>query len=177
MTAATQRPPVRLGEYKETVPGEFRVPDEDFYVAEFSDWDAPVRSAYIDKPTGEYPWRINLKFTIVSDLQGDLEFEGETTSGFYDLDLNPNAKGSIWHVLQALDPSEDPKPGTPLEPYVGKRCVVEIVHKHKPSRNDPTQTFTFANIGSIKPMKKQKKGAAAAEPEAPKRNPLLEDEE
>jgi hypothetical protein len=176
VSAGTAAPAVRLGEYKETAPGEFRVPDEDFYVAELEGWDAPIRSTFIDKATGEYPWRINLKFAIVADLQGDVEFAGETTSGFYDLDLNPNAKGSILHVLRALDPTEEPEPGAALEPYQGKRCIVEVVHKKKPSRTDPSVTFTFANIGGIKPMKKQKK-STAAEPEAPKRNPLLDEDE
>lgn len=176
----TATAPVRLGEYKETTPGDFRAPDEDFYVLELDDWDAPVRSAYADKATGEFPWRINLKFKVVADLQGDVEFEGETTSGFFDLDLNPNAKGSILHVLRALDPTTEPEPGAPLEPYKGKRLIGEIVHKKKASREDPTKILTFANVGSVKPMKKTRKAAAvAAEPdvETPKRNPLLEDEE
>ena len=178
MSATTANPPVRLGDYRETEPGEFRAPDEDFYVLEFAGWDAPVRSAYEDKATGEFPMRINLKFKVVSDLQGDLEFEGCDASQFYGLDLNPNAKSSIWAVLTALDPTEDPKPGAPLEPYLGKRLIGEIVHKRKAKKDDPAVILTFANVGGVKPMKKQKKGAAAAaEPEAPKRNPLLDEDE
>lgn len=177
MTATTvDSPPVKLGQWKETPQGDFRVPDEDFYIMEFVGWDAPVKSRYIDEATGEYPYRINLKFTVVSDLQGDLEFEGAKASNFFGLDLNPNAKGSILHVLRALDPTEEPEPGTPLDPYKGKRLIGEIVHKTQPSNSGDGTTVTFANVGGVKPLKKQRK-AAATESETPKRNPLLDDEE
>lgn len=170
--------PVRLGEYKETVPGDFKAPDEDFYVAALDSWDNPVQSSYQDKSTGEFPWRINLKFKIVADLQGDTEFADCDCSGFFDLDLNPNAKGSILHVLTALDPTEEPTPGSPIEPYKGKQCIIEVVHKKKASKTDPTKILTFANIGGIKPLKKKNKPAAvAADPPAPKRNPLLDEDE
>lgn len=163
---------VKLGSYRETVPGDYQVPDEDFYVATLDDWDEPIRSSFLDKETGEYPWRINLKFKIVADLAGDLAFADATCSKYVDLDLNPHAKGSIWAVLTALDPTTDPEPNQEIEPYRGKKCIVEVVHKKKPSRDDPTKINTFANVGVVKPMKK-KAGAIAA----PKKNPLLDDED
>lgn len=161
---------VKLGAYNEKIPGEYKVPDEDFYVMTLDDWDEPIRSSFIDKETGEYPLRINLKFKVQEDLQGDTEFADFTCSKYVDLDLNPYAKGSIWDVLVTLDPTIEPEPGMEIENYRGKKLIAEVVHKKKPSRDDPTKINTFANIGAIKPMKKKK---AAPKPA----NALLTDDD
>lgn len=161
---------VKLGQYKETP--EYQAPDEGFYIATLDDWDEPVRSSYADRVTGEFPLRINLKFVIVSDISGDDEFKGLSASKFVDLDLNPNAKGSIWGVLIALDPDNEPEPGMDIETYRGRQCVIEVIHKVKPSRERPGEVNTFANVGAVKPHKKAKKQATA-----PAKNPLLDDDD
>jgi hypothetical protein len=155
----------KLGTYSDKPKSTFRLPDEGFYVMTLDDWEEPVRSAYIDKETGEYPWRVNLKFKIVADVTGDDEFEGETVGGFYGIDLNPNVKDSIWHVLVALDPTEEPQAGGAIEVYRGKKLIGEVKHKAKGDK-------TYANVGAIKAFKKPKKHA-----EEPKRNPLLDDDD
>lgn len=160
---------VKLGQYKETP--EYRAPDEGFYIATLDDWDEPVRSAYADRVTGEFPLRINLKFVIASDISGDDEFKGLSASKFVDLDLNPNAKGSIWGVLVALDPSSEPEPDMELDTYRGKKCIIEVVHKKKPNQNDPSKMNIFANVGGVKAHKSKK-----AKPE-PVKNPLLDDDD
>lgn len=162
---------VAVGKYSERMPATFTPPDEDFYVLKLDDWDEPVRSSFQDKETGEYPLRINLKFKVVSDLQGDIEFEGKDASKFVDLDLNPNVKGSIWHVMLALDPTTEPEAGQQLEPYRGKSLIGEIVHNVKPKKNSPGETVTYANVGAVKPVKKKKVESTA------KKNPLLDNDD
>jgi hypothetical protein len=162
----------KLGTYSDKVPTSFRVPDENFYVMTLDDWDEPIRSAFQDKETGEFPMRVNLKFKIVADVSGDTEFEGEEVGKFVGIDLNPNVKDSIWHVLSALDPASEPEPGGAIETYRGKRLIGEVTHTIKPSKKNPGQTVTYANVGAVKPFKKPKKAA-----EAPARNPLLDDED
>lgn len=174
MSTGTATAPLRFGQYREDAPSEYRVPDEDFYVVELIGNDDPVPSQYQDKATGEFPMRVNLKFKIVSDLQGDLEYEGCEVGKFVGIDINPNDKGSILHVMNALDPAAEVEAGASLAPFLGKRMIAEITHTTKPRKNRPGEFATFANIAGYKPNKKAKK---AAEPEAPKRNPLLEDEE
>jgi hypothetical protein len=168
----------KLGTYSDKPVGGFVVPDEGFYVMTLDDWDEPVRSSYIDKETGEYPWRVNLKFKIVNALgdEGATNEDGTDTVGatcgkFVEVDLNPNAKGSIWHVLLALDPINEPEPGGAIEVYRGKKLIGEIEHIKKPSKNNPGETVTYANVGAVKAFKKPKKQAE------PAKNPLLDDEE
>lgn len=175
MSAGTAPAPVRLGQYREHAPSEYRVPDEDFYVVELIGNDDPVQSRYQDKATGEFPMRCNLKFRVVSDLQGDLEFADAEVGLFVGLDINPNDKGSILAVLTALDPTADVEPGSSIAPFFGKQMIGEIVHTTKPKKNGaPGETSTFANIKGFRAVKKQKK---AAEAEQPKRNPLLDEDE
>src|SRR5690242_15754078 len=162
----------KLGSYSEKQIGSYVVPDEGFYVMALDDWDEPVRSAYIDKESNEYPWRVNLKFKIVSDVSGDEEFEGATVGKFVDVDLNPNAKASIWGVLKALDPLNDPEPGGAIEAYRGMKLIGAVTHTVKPKKGGaPGETVTYANLGDCKPFKKAKKT------EPPKKNPLLDDED
>jgi len=142
--------------------------DEGFYVMTLDDWDEPVRSSFADKETGEFPWRVNLKFKIVADVSGDDEFEGANCGKFVDVDLNPNAKQSIWHVLLALDPSEQPEPDQSVELYRGKKLIGEVTHTVKPDKKNPGKTVTYANVGSVKPFKKAKAAKAA-------KNPLLDE--
>ena len=170
----------KLGSYSEKVPTQFVTPDEGFYVLALDDWDDPVKSAYADKETGEYPWRVNLKFKVVNAIgeEGATNADGtdvvDATCGkFVDVDLNPNAKQSIWHVLCALDPTTDPEPGGEIEPYRGKRLIGEITHTTKPDKKNPGKTVTYANVGSVKPLKKAK---PAAKP-APKQNPLTAEDD
>lgn len=170
----------KLGTYSEKAVGSFLVPDEGFYVMTLDDWDEPVRSSYIDKDSGEYPWRVNLKFKIVNEVgdtgatnQDGTDVVGATCSKFVDVDLNPNSKNSIWAVLIALDPSNEPEPGGAIEVYRGKSLIGVVVHKTKPDQKNPGKTLTFANIGDVKPVKKSKKGT---EP-VPVKNPLLDPEE
>lgn len=160
---------VKLGQYKETP--EYRAPDEGFYIATLDDWDEPVRSAYADRVTGEFPLRINLKFVIVSDISGDDEFKGLSASKFCDLDLNPKSKNSIWGPLVALDPANEPEPEMELDTYRGRKCVIEVVHKKKDSTTAPGKVNIFANVGAVKAHKAKKQAAA------PARNPLLDDDD
>ena len=170
----------KLGTYSEKAAGTFLVPDEGFYVMTLDDWDEPIRSSYIDKDSGEYPWRVNLKFKVVKEVGDDdavnadgTNVVGATVSKFVDVDLNPNAKGSIWQVLVALDPANEPEPGGAIEVYRGKQLIGEVVHKVKDDKQNPGQKLTFANMGAVKAIKKAK---AKPAPE-PARNPLLEDED
>lgn len=175
MSTGTVNAPLRFGQYREDAPVEYRVPDEDFYVVELIGNDDPVQSQYQDKATGEFPMRANLKFRVVADLQGDLEFQDCEVGKFVGLDINPNDKGSILHVLNALDPTADVEPGASLAPFIGKQMIAEITHTTKPRKNKPGETATFANIAGFKPAKKQKKAAAAVP--APEPNPLLDDDD
>ena len=163
---------VQLGKYSEKAPTAFRLPDEGVYFIKLDDWDEPRQSAYIDKETGEYPLRINLKFKITKDLEGDTEFEGCDVGKWCGLDLNPNDKGSIWNVLLALDPANEPEPGMEIEDYRGKACKGVIEHS-KPKVGADGQQKVFANITKVMASKKQKPAAAPA----PKANPLLDEDE
>ena len=176
----------KLGSYSEKVPTQFVTPDEGFYVLALDDWDDPVKSAYADKETGEYPWRVNLKFKVVNAIGEEgatnadgTDVVGATCGKFVDVDLNPNAKQSIWHVLCALDPTTEPEPGGEIERYRGKKLIGEIVHAVKDKKDKttgrviPGQSVTYANVGSVKPLKKAK---PAAKP-APKQNPLTAEDD
>lgn len=167
----------KLGEYSEKVPSQFITPDEGFYVLALDDWDEPVRSAYADKETGEFPWRVNLKFKVVNAIGEDgatnadgTDVVNATCGKFVDVDLNPNAKQSIWHILLALDPGNEPEPGGEIEPYRGKRLIGEITHTVKPDKKNTGKSITYANVGSVKPIKKAKPAAAKA-----KVNPLVDE--
>lgn len=161
---------VKLGKYSEKIPTTFRTPDENVYVVKLDDWGEPVRSTYEDKETGEFPLRIQLKFKIVKDIEGDDEFEGCDVSQWVNLDLNPNDKKSIWHPLVALDPANEPEPDMEIEEYRGKTCKANVEHS-KPKANANGQMTVYANIVKTMPMKKAKPAAAKAA------NPLLAGEE
>lgn len=183
MSATTAAAPVRLGEYREDMPQTYRVPDEDRYIMELIGNDEPVQSKYQDKATGEYPYRVNLRIRIVSDLHGDLEFEGLECGKYVGIDLNPNDKTSIWHVLEAIDPGADHRAlaGKSIAPYFNRPFVGDVDHTVKASTKRPGETVTYANVGAVKPAKKKKPAPVEIdeEPETPKkkRNPLLDDDE
>lgn len=162
---------VKLGKYSEKIPTTFRTPDENVYIVKLDDWGEPVRSSYEDKETGEFPLRIQLKFKIVKDIEGDDEFADCDVSQWVNLDLNPNDKKSIWHPLSALDPANDPEPDMELDTYRGKSCKANVEHS-KPKANANGVMTVYANVAKTMPLKKNKPAPA------PKTNPLLaEDDE
>ena len=161
---------VRLGSYSEKEPQNFTLVAEDTYVAHLSSADDPKPSSYIDKETGEYPLRVQLRFKLEAASDGDEEFKNEEVTLWCGLDLNPNDKGSIWSVLTQLDPDNDPSEGDELSNYFGKRCRVVVVH------SDPTKNKNgkvYANVSKVLPLKKTKAPAKAAV----KQNPLTRDDE
>ena len=160
---------VRLGSYSEKEPQNFVLVDEDTYVAHLSSADDPKPSSYIDKETGEYPLRVQIRFKIEAASDGDEEYKNEEVTLWCGLDLNPNDKGSIWHPLQALDPDNDPEPGMDLADYYGKRCRVQVVHSD-PSKNKDRKVY--ANVSKVLPLKKAKAPAKSAA----KQNPLTRDD-
>jgi len=164
MTAAP-----RLGSYSEKAPSSYVLPDEGTYVIKLDDFGEAKPSNWIDKETGEYPLRIELKFKIVKDLEGDEEFANVGVSYWCGLDLNPNDRGSIWHVLLHLDPSVEPEPGMEIEDYRGKVCKGFIEHS-KPKPNKEGVMTTFANLTKTMPIKKNK-------PAAKPTNALLADDD
>lgn len=159
----------KLGAYSEKKPTSYVLPDENTYVITLDDWGEPKPSNYIDKETGEYPLRIQLKFKIVKDIEGDTEFKDADVSYWCGLDLNPYDKGSIWHVLLALIPGEEPEPGMEIENYREKTCKGLIEHS-KPKPDKDGQMTVFANLTKIMPLKKNKVAQ-------PKTNPLLKDDD
>jgi hypothetical protein len=134
-------------------PAPYRLPDKDFYTLEFVKYDEPTLSAYLDKATGDYPWRIRLVFAV----RDDDDFAGVEVSKWVDVEVNSLDKGSIYHVLAALDPDNEPQGGEPLDDYLGKTCKGEIVHVTKPSKVNPGQMLTYANVTGLKPLKRRRK--------------------
>lgn len=136
---------------------DYAVPDEDFYALKFLGYDDPVASAYQDKTTGDYPMRLRLRFEIVDDD----DFGGDEVSGYWDLAMNANRTSSIYHVVAALTGDEvAPDDEIDLDRLKGKTCRGRVVHKKKPSREDPSRILTFANIAEVKSAKRNKKKAA-----------------
>lgn len=156
---------VQLGQYSEKIRPAYTPPPEDRYVLKLDDWDEPKRSAYADDETGEYPLRINLKFKVVKDIAGDDEFAGKDVNKWVGLDLNPNDKGSIWHVLCALDPENEPEPESQIESYRGKLLIGDVEHNTK--ANKQGVMTTYANVGKVRANKKPKAGVTSG------KNPLL----
>lgn len=160
---------VRLGSYSEKIPQAYTPPPEDRYVLKLDDWDEPKRSAYKDEDSGEYPLRINLKFKVVKDIEGDDQFAGKDVNKWVGLDLNPNDKGSIWNVLCALDPENEPDPESDIDRYRGKMLIGDVEHTTKPNKQGVMTTY--ANVGKVRANKKAKAGAAAG------KNPLLKEDD
>lgn len=164
----------RLGEYKEQTTDDFILPDEGFYVLKLVDEDDPIQSRF-EKPkgSGNFPLRVNLKFEIVRNaIDGDEEYAGEVVGKFVGLDLEPWRDDSVYHVLVALEPGEEPDAGSDTREYRGKLCVGEVFHSKKPNAKDPSKMNTFANVGTIKPYVKKKKAAAD-----PKPKPVVADDD
>lgn len=138
---------MKLGRRNDQEAPEYPVLPEDFYVMEFVEYDEPVESAYLDKATGEYPWRMRLVFAV-KDPEVDERWQGEKASVWVDCDMNALRKQSIYHILYALDPANDPEGGEDLDDYKGKRIRAEVKHTKKGDK-------TYANIASVKPMRKR----------------------
>ncbi len=163
----------QIGQYKEQAEQDFVLPDEGYYVLKLVGEDDPKPSQF-DKPkgSGNFPLRCNLKFEIVKNaIDGDDEFAGEEVGLFVGLDLEPWRDDSVYHVLVALEPGEEPDAGSDTRDYWGRQCVGEIKHVKKASSKEPGKTVTFANVVSVKPYKKKK---AAAEP---KPKPVVADDD
>ena len=174
---------VRAGRYTEEIAPLYTPPAENRYVIKLDDWDEPKPSNYPREVIDEdgdtittYPLRINLKFKIVKDIEGDTEFAGKDVNKWCALDLNPNDKTSVLHVMQALDPSvefgpdmDDDDPRMELDYYRGKTCKGDVEHTIKPNKQGVMTTYS--NVGKVYANKAKKEPAAA------KVNPLLKKDE
>lgn len=148
----------------------FVLADEDWYTARFLNYDNPVPSTFKNKQTDEYPLRINLKFEI-SDEESD--FNGVEVSGFFDFEMNSLNKGSIYNVIAALDPENEPDDDSTLDEHLNRKCRVEVKHSAPKMKNG--REVVYANVMSVKPFKKKKPAAAPAETKPA--NPFTEDDE
>src|SRR4051794_39898344 len=146
---------MRLGQRRDEAPPEYKVPPEDFYVARFRKYDDPVPSAFANRDTGEYEDRIRLVFAI-DDPDAEQDVQGAEVSMYCDVEVNAFRKQSIYHVLLALDPEHEPEGGEDLDDYKGKKVRIEVVHKTKGDK-------TYANIGAIKPARRQRASSAPKE--------------
>lgn len=133
-----------FGKYSEEPVSQFILAPAETFILTLDDWGDPVDSKYVHGD--EVQKRVNLRFKVDSDPKGgdpvdddDRSVKGAEAAMWVNLNLNPNDKQSIWHVLVALDPDTEPKPGGSIEPYRGKKMKGTIVHSK--GKKDPTKTF------------------------------------
>jgi hypothetical protein len=158
---------LKLPQRQDREVAEFRLPPTGFYLFEFTDYGEPEQSRFQDKATGEYPMRVPLTLTVRKDISGDDEFDGVECTKWCGLEMNANAESSIYHVLKALLGGDEPdRPD--LDDYVHLRCIGELTHsKPKPSRDDPTRSIVFPNVGKVSPRPKARpRKPPTPEPEA-----------
>lgn len=128
--------------------GEYQIPDEGSYVAEFTAYgEAQVSQFDANKQ------RIELTFTIVDDE----DFEGLEIKQWFGLTMHEQSK--MYPVVKALIGGDvDPDEEIDLEDLIGKRCQITVTHTTKP-RKDGTGEATYANIDSATPLRRKKKAA------------------
>lgn len=113
----------------------------------------PVLSSF-KKPNGDDKWQVILTFQIDDE---DSDSDGEELRFYASISMHP--KSNMYPVVKALLGGQeiDADQEIDLDDLIGKHVLGTVTHVQKPSRNNPGQMATFANLTGFAPLRKKKK--------------------
>lgn len=133
--------------------GEFVVPEPGIYTMEFTKFNGPFTEMWNEQPRE--------KIELFFEIRDDDEYEGVELKRKCGYSMHPT-KSHLYPIVCALfgrqiggDENVD------LEDAIGTIVDGSIVNVDRPSKTNPGETVTFANIESIAAKRKRRKKAEA----------------
>ncbi len=152
---------------------DYSMAEEGIHRMRLTEVSDPILSQY-KKTNGDDKWQLKLTFQIDDS---ESESDGETLNHFASISMHP--KSSTYPIVKALLGGQeiDPDAEIDFDDLIGRHVMGTVTHVQKPSRNNPGQMATFANITGFAPIRRKKKTADATPDKPAKPAPKTADDD